>query len=434
MKRFCVMILALAIAFCACFANAEGTEPVELRFAWWGDTSRHEVYNKICDLFEEQNPNIKIIRESTTYNDYWNKLATQIAGGQAPDVFSMHPAYVADYAARNVMADLQSYIDSGVIETQDIPESILESGRLNGKICMISQGPSGTGIFANRTLLDEVGVEIPEATEDWTWEEYAQKASEFREKALAKGIDAYLSDDWTLTFSAVTRVWLRTNGGELYTQDGKMGFTVKELAEHLDFFDKLRDADLIPDAASMVENSSVTLEQKLFTQGRVALTNVAANLLYQYKVQMPDAELTPVRIPIGPGESRGEYLEGAFVAIYENIDQAHKDAAAQFINFFINTEDSLQYLKMEQGMPTNSKMVDFVSPLLNEEQRQSLDYLRMTGELQDHNVVYAPMGATAISNAYVSNCFENVAYGVMTPEEAAQAFMEEAEGILAENS
>ena len=434
MKKVLSVILMVMLLTACVGAHAEA-EKISIRFAWWGDTARHEVYNNICDAFEAKNPDIEIVRESATWADYWNKLPTQIAGGGAPDVYSMHPQYVADYANRGVMVDLQPYFDSGVIETADIPQSILEGGYLAGAIRMVSQGPSGISIIANKTLLEEVGVEVPDVNTDWTWEEFAQKAAEFRTKAKEKGIDAYFCDDMTTGFSGVMRVAMRANGGELFTEDGKLDLTVEELTEFLTFWNDLRTADLIPDAATIVENNSLTLEQKIFTTGKVALTAVAGNQLYQYSKQMPEKVLEFTRVPLSADDPfRGEYLEGAFVAIYENIDQAHKDAAARFVNFFVNTEDSLQYLKMEQGMPTNSKMIEFVKPLLSEEQGVSMDYLSMTGDLQDHAVIYGPNGSTAVSSAYASTCFENVAYGVMTPAEAAASFIAEAEAILAEQN
>ena len=73
----------------------ENGDVVEIRFTWWGDTTRNEMYNQICDRFEEANPDIKVIRESGSWNDYWDKLATQVAGGNAPDVISMHVQYIS---------------------------------------------------------------------------------------------------------------------------------------------------------------------------------------------------------------------------------------------------------------------------------------------------------------------------------------------------
>ena len=39
------------------------TGDVSIRWSWWGDTKRHELYNSIADKFEEKNPGIKVERE-----------------------------------------------------------------------------------------------------------------------------------------------------------------------------------------------------------------------------------------------------------------------------------------------------------------------------------------------------------------------------------
>ncbi len=42
---------------------------IEIRASWWGDTTRNEKYNEIIDRFEAENPDIKVVRESGSWND-----------------------------------------------------------------------------------------------------------------------------------------------------------------------------------------------------------------------------------------------------------------------------------------------------------------------------------------------------------------------------
>ena len=44
-------------------------QKVEIRFTWWGDTKRNDMYNEICDRFEEANPDIKVMREPMSWSD-----------------------------------------------------------------------------------------------------------------------------------------------------------------------------------------------------------------------------------------------------------------------------------------------------------------------------------------------------------------------------
>ena len=93
MKKLLTCLLAVTMLLsCITIASAESEEQIELRFAWWGDTNRHEVYNAICDEFEAIYPNVTIIREPGTFNDFFDKLATQLAGNAARTSSACTPA------------------------------------------------------------------------------------------------------------------------------------------------------------------------------------------------------------------------------------------------------------------------------------------------------------------------------------------------------
>ena len=76
----------------------------------------------------EKNPNVVIETEFTDWSGYWDKLATQAAGGGLPDIIQMDYSYLNQYASSNQLADLNGFIESGVIDTANISSSIIESG------------------------------------------------------------------------------------------------------------------------------------------------------------------------------------------------------------------------------------------------------------------------------------------------------------------
>src|SRR5690606_7901389 len=92
-------------------------QTIELRICWWGDADRAKLYDEILDMYEKQNPHIKTVREWTSFNDYWPKLATQVAGGNAPDIFSLHVLlYGGEYGSKDILEPLQPYVDRGLID------------------------------------------------------------------------------------------------------------------------------------------------------------------------------------------------------------------------------------------------------------------------------------------------------------------------------
>ena len=160
---------------------------VEIRMSWWGDTTRNEKYNEICDRFEAENPDVKVIREFGSWNDYWDKLATQVAGGNAPDVISMHVQYVSDYAGRDVLADLQPYIDSGILDVSKMESGIVDGCKYNGTMCLVPMGITFTNMLVNQTLLEKYGIDVPTNTTDYTWNDLMAMGEKLKAAADAAG-------------------------------------------------------------------------------------------------------------------------------------------------------------------------------------------------------------------------------------------------------
>lgn len=85
----------------ACGPNVTGGGQAEgdsssLRFSWWGNTERAATTEQVIDLFLEKNPEVTISAEPGDISGYFDKLATSVAAGDAPDVMTMGGAYPAE--------------------------------------------------------------------------------------------------------------------------------------------------------------------------------------------------------------------------------------------------------------------------------------------------------------------------------------------------
>lgn len=429
MKKLLSILLAtcMLLSLLAVPAMAEEHEPITIRICWWGDTARHEKYNKFVDAFEEMYPWITVERESSTWADYWNKLATQVAGGNAPDVMGMHPQFVSDYANRDALLLLDGLVEKGIIRMEDIPQSVINTGVVDGKLCMVSMGVTVDTNILNQTLCEQVGFEYPDG-EQVTYAEFAELCKDFRAKALEKGIDAYLTGEVT----AITdfQVMCRYNGRDLYSPEGSLACTVEDVEEWLTYWKDLRDADAIPDAETTSEAASLTLEQNLFCTHQVAMFYVPVNQLWQYYAQLPDEKLVPQYVPDG---EKGAFIEGAHWAISSAIDEKHQEAAGLLLDFIVNEKGAADFMLMDQGVPANSKMAEYIQPMLTEPNIIASEFVAKVAAMVTRGINYAPKGAGAVDTAF-KDAREKVMFGVATPAEAAAAFYEEALAIIeAEN-
>ena len=79
-----------------------------LALAWWGNPTRNKNTQAMIDAYMKANPDVKISGQPGEFNSYWDKLATQTAGGQAPDIIQMDMLYIAEYGTRGALLDLGS--------------------------------------------------------------------------------------------------------------------------------------------------------------------------------------------------------------------------------------------------------------------------------------------------------------------------------------
>jgi len=100
--------------------------PVEIRFSWWGNAGR--------DI-----------------GGYFDKLATQVAANDAPDVITMGGAYPAEYANRGVLLDLSKVNAS--LDLSKMDQGALENGQVKGKQYGVSTGANALAIVVNPAVL-----------------------------------------------------------------------------------------------------------------------------------------------------------------------------------------------------------------------------------------------------------------------------------------
>lgn len=408
--------------------NGDGEE-VTISMTWWGDTKRNEVYNRVIDAFEAENPNIKVERPYQTWANYFDILSTQMAGGNAPDVIGMHQRYVSEYTSRGALLDLQPYVDSGVLNVKDIPESVLDSGYVNGKLYMITQGMTSTATSYNTAVFDQLGVTYPDM--NWTLDEFTAKLEEIKAAADEKGLDIWSSGDFSQDFSLFA-FWARMNGQHLFTEDGQVGFTEDTVAGWFQYWKDLRDKDLIPDAATVVEYASLPLEQSLFATKKIAVSTMPVSQVGQYQAQVTDGgQIELVRFPHLEGKTNPEYISGAFFTV--NAASKHPEAAAKLVDFFINNQEAQKIFKLEQGVPAASTAAEVVAPELTDAEKKTMDFIQNQLVQYATSEPYPPTGFNEISSSYV-NVSSSVAYGQSTPEEGAAEFMKTCSDILANNS
>ncbi len=424
MKKTFALLLTLVLLLPLC-ASALAGETVEIRAAWWGDTKRHDLYNQIVAEFMKENPGIKVVTEPVSWNDYWDKLSVQVAGGNAPDFIGMHPQYAADYIGRGMVEPLDQYIADGVISTDGWAEGTINTGVINDVNYMMAMGVTFTSVFVNDGLFEELGIEKPAF--DWTYDDMKEIGLKARAAFDAAGKpDAWLMNDISNNINSF-RYFVRQNGRELYDVNGGINFTAQDVENWFAMFKEFRDLGIIPDAATATEYFNATLEDSTFSRNMVMLTQVPINQLKLYRTTFPDKTVSAIRIPSLAGGLVGEFPEGAHFAIYAKSSPEKKLAAAKLINFWLNSETALGLFKLDQGVPGNLSLKDAYMPNLDEYQLSILDFVNTLSTIATPTI-YPPTGASEIDTLFRSIA-EAVQFDAKTPAEAAKEFYDQAVAI-----
>lgn len=170
----------------------EITEPVEISFwhAMSGDLEK--TLEKLTDKFMEANPNITVtLQNQSTYNDLQQKMTATLASPKdLPTLTQAYPHWMINAMQDELLVDLKPYIENETIGSEnynDILEGFRTSSEIDGKIYGMPFNKSTEVIWYNKTLFDELGLEVPK-----TFEEFAQVAKTITEKKgiVGAGFDA----------------------------------------------------------------------------------------------------------------------------------------------------------------------------------------------------------------------------------------------------
>lgn len=349
---------AVVMALSACGGGAAPQSdggPVELRFSWWGSDKRAQVTQAAIAAFEAENPNIKIKPEYGDWSGYWDKLATQVAANDAPDIIQMDEKYITEYSTRGALLDLSKY----EIDTSKLDEAALNAGKSEKGLTGIAAGINAATILANPEVFKAAGVELPDDT-TWTWDDFARISAEVTANSPkgTYGAAAYGTDEASLG------VWLRQNGKSLYTSDGKLGFEPGDIAGWWANLKELSENKAVPTASEVVEAEAAPLDQSGLAVGKNGLAFWWSNQLPALE-KAAGSDLQILRFPSTTGKAADAQLWYKASQFWSASSRTkHPEETAKFINFLANSEKAGEALLADRGVYPNSDVRAAIEPKL----------------------------------------------------------------------
>ena len=411
---------ALLAAGCGGGGGADGD--VELRFSWWGADDRHQLTQEVIDLFEEQNPGITVTAEYTDWDAYWDKLATGTAANDMPDVVTMEERYLREYSDRGALADLNELEG---LDTSDVDELVASSGDVEGQKFGVATGVNVFAVMADPAQFEAAGVEMPD-DETWTWEDYVQTSAE-----VTEGSGGDIAGSQSIGYNENSfGIYARQQGEALYAEDGSLGFSKETLEEWFGIVAEMQETEAVPTAAENVEIEAGGPDQSVLSTGRGAMANFWSNQL----AAIDGAAEGDVELLRYPGETEfdrtGMYFKPAmYYSVSAGTD--HPEEAARFVDFLLNDVEAGRIILSDRGLPANTEVRGAIVEDLDDASARSAEFVE---ELRPDIVdgpPPPPIGAGDVVEI-IKRITDDVQFGEITPEEAADRFIEEVEAATQE--
>ncbi|AXK46347.1 ABC transporter substrate-binding protein [Brachybacterium saurashtrense] len=406
----------------ACGPNAPSSSSAEgsaLRVYWWGAELRAGLTQEVLDMFTQDHPDLAIAPEYSEWSSYWDKLATQTAGGTAPDVIQMDEAYIDSYGSNGSLLDLESVPD--VLDLSAMDEAILETGRLSDGTLV--GAPNGFNLYAtgmNPAVLERAGIELPDDT-TWTWDDFLALCQELTEWGRSSGENVFGTSGFGRG-SGDLAAWGRQSGDQqLFPREGEEMVTKDTIVSLLEFSLRLGDEGAAPDADTQIENAGASLEQGMFATASCAFQQVPSSQILTFQ----DSTGDPLQLLRMPARESGNAAMVNKASMYWSIgaNTADSQNAARLTSFMLTDSAAAEVLKIERGIPAFPAVQEAVRPLLTENELVSLDFAQTMQEEVVTPPVVTPASGVGFGDEY-TRIAEAVLFGQTAPSDAADEILE----------
>ena len=300
--------------------------------------------------------------------------------------------------------------------------------KVDGQVSVLPFGYNGTVFLYNKTLLAD-WCDADGKLQMSSWDDFLKIGKELH----AKDPEAYMTTAVTDGYLRyILKPMLEQITGRIDIQDDfTLGFNQEQMTKAFDSFLAIFKQDVSQPYDEAVLYDSMQ-NNPLWLNGKIGgiflfFSNIdteIANLDYDFGVAgMPmfaDATL-----------SGQECCPSLMVAINKNSDADKQKAAAEFMEWFLNSEEASRILGTVRGVPASARALealeknDMLSPLMSEAIQISNDTVSLKNGAYEMN---------ASVKAVFVDYMEKVIYGVDSPEKASKDMIGELEVILKELS
>lgn len=376
----------------------EGEEYLSIWVHSIEDTTEGSAYRESVNRFNEVYDgkyfaDIEFIPRNDSGGGYSDKVNSSVLSGGLPDVLTVDGPNVAAYAANNIIQPLTELSQE---EKDSYLTSIIDQGTYDGELYALGVMESSVGLYYNKEILEEAGIEIPDANHPWTRSEFLEILEKL--KPVMEEKDGYPLD---MTFPVgessiyyyAPFIW--SNSGDLVSEDGLTVdgyFNSKENVDTMEYFRKI------------VENGymSETPIDKLFESGRAAFKFDGAwevNTVYE---NYQDIELGVAPYIVGDEWNGERYTPTGSWAFAASAVTEHLEGATELVKWMSGVESGIRIWEMTKSLPSTYEAFEQIDVFQTDENYNALyNQLSKYGHPRPKTPVY-PQVSTAFQQVLES--------------------------------
>ncbi len=415
MKKLVALLLALTMLLSVAYAEA-----TTLNVAWWGGQGRNANFEAALDLYETAN-GVTIETQTNGFSDHVTSMSTAGASGDLPEMFMLQSSYMGNFIEGEMLVDLYPYVESGALDLSKVPEGVISTGVMNGKLYGICAGVNAPALVYNKTLMDQYGIEIKDGM---TIDEFCAKSAEIFEKT---GVKTAVTNETTMV------EYIARGFGHRMYENGVLGVdSAEDLKPYFAMVERgLKEGWLID--YSIVANATDVAEQPLVTGAEPEFSSWCA-FYYSNQVeslQNAAPEGVELAITTWPTDHLAEsnYLRQAMCWCI-SAQSEHIDEAIALLNWWTNSVEAQNCVAGEPGVPANSEVATAITPILSVASQKAFNYVTdvVTPACSPANAP-ASAGFSEV-DVLIKELNEMVCSGLMTADDAAAQLFAEGTAIM----
>jgi multiple sugar transport system substrate-binding protein len=376
---------------------------------FWQDPG-HDWLLEQTDRFGTEHPGVTFSDAYVPFPNYHQKMYTDMAAGQAPDIVVPYDPQIRQWARQGLLEPLDEYLEAEGVDVEELikPQQLAV---VDGHIYGLLWYTNPRVLVYNQKMLSDAGLEPPANVDELNAaiERLRDESNQQFGFATVTG-----SDSPDATYLDIMPIIAGFGGA--FVREGKPTANSPETVAALSFIEDNLTGNLVPRSTTQASY------REAFINGKVGMITIGPFIVNAAKAENPPVgeQLSSTRVPL-PSESN--IAVNVFLAVPK--DAQNKSAAVRFLLDSLLPEVQVQAAEKINGIPATGEVPeDFLEQ--NPWFQAPLDAAQVA-------VSYAPDGAEdqmpQILNIVIDN-YQAMLATDATAQEAADAMQQELEELL----